>query len=129
MRLLLDTHTLLWVAAGTLDAQARTVIEAADEVSVSAVSIWEVEIKRALRRLEAPGDIVEQIDAAGFARLNVTFEHAREAARLPMLHSDPFDRMLVAQARLEALTLATADAELQRYDVLALPVGRVQSAG
>jgi PIN domain nuclease of toxin-antitoxin system len=91
-------------------------------VYVSAVSIWEIEIKRAVRRLRAPDDIVERVDEAGYGRLPITFEHAVEAGRLPRLHSDPFDRMLVAQARVEGLTLMTADERIRHYDVGVLGV-------
>lgn len=89
---------------------------------VSSATIWEVEIKRALGRLKAPEDTAALVDESGFERLAISFEHAREAARLPALHGDPFDRMLVAQARLEALTLATLDAEIRRYDVPLLDI-------
>lgn len=84
---------------------------------VSSATIWEIEIKRALGRLKAPADTAALVDESGFERLAITFEHAQEAARLPQLHADPFDRMLIAQARLEALTLATADEAIERYDV------------
>ncbi len=89
---------------------------------VSAASIWEIEIKRALGRLKAPADTAALVDASGFERLAITFEHSQEAGRLPALHGDPFDRMLIAQARLQMLTLATADEAIQRYDVPVLDV-------
>lgn len=123
MRLLLDTHTLIWAAKEELRDDAHKVIEElADSVFVSAATIWEIEIKRALGRLQAPGDMIERVDESGYERLPVTFEHAREAGRLPLLHGDPFDRILVAQARAEGMTLASADAVLQRYDVAVLEV-------
>jgi PIN domain nuclease of toxin-antitoxin system len=84
---------------------------------VSAATIWEIEIKRALKKLSAPEDAVERVDKSGYERLAISLEHAREAGRLPLHHGDPFDRMLVAQARVEGLRLATADARLGRYDV------------
>lgn len=123
MRLLLDTHTLIWAAKEELRDDAHKVIEEiADSVFVSAATIWEIEIKRALGRLQAPGDMIERVDESGYERLPITFEHAREAGRLPLLHGDPFDRILVAQARAERMTLASADAALQRYDVAVLAV-------
>jgi PIN domain nuclease of toxin-antitoxin system len=123
LRLLLDTHTLIWAAKEELRDDAHKVIEeVADSVFVSAATIWEIEIKRALGRLIAPGDMIERVDASGYERLPITFEHAREAGRLPLLHGDPFDRILVAQARTEGMTLASADAVLQRYDVSVLEV-------
>lgn len=89
----------------------------ADEVYVSAATVWEIEIKRALGRLEAPDDVAKLIDESGFERLGIDFAHAREAGRLPPLHADPFDRMLIAQARLGALTIATTDGVIPQYDV------------
>lgn len=116
---------MLWAAEGRLGSVAREAIEeAADAVFVSAATIWEIEIKRALARLRVPQDPIGMVDRSGFERLVVTFEHAREAARLPPLHGDPFDRMLIAQARLEAMTLATADEQIRRYDVSVLDVTR-----
>jgi PIN domain nuclease of toxin-antitoxin system len=90
---------------------------------VSAATVWEIEIKRALNRIRAPADVPELVDESGFERLDITFEHAREAGALPLHHGDPFDRMLIAQARVEGLVLATADERLQRYDVPVLLVG------
>ncbi len=84
---------------------------------MSAATVWEIEIKRELGRLLAPDDVAGLVDDSGFDRLPITFDHAREAGRLPMLHRDPFDRMLVAQSRLESLTLATCDEAVTRYDV------------
>lgn len=125
MRLLLDTHTLIWAAKEELRDDAHKVIEEiADSVFVSAATIWEIEIKRALGRLQAPGDMIERVDESGYERLPITFEHAREAGRLPLLHGDPFDRILVAQARAEGMTLASADATLRRYNVAVLEVER-----
>jgi PIN domain nuclease of toxin-antitoxin system len=98
--------------------------EGAEVVFVSAATIWEIEIKRALGRLRVPDDVLGLVDEAGFERLSITFEHAHEAGRLPMLHADSFDRMLVAQARVENLTLATADEALRRYAVPVLEVAR-----
>jgi PIN domain nuclease of toxin-antitoxin system len=94
-------------------------------VLVSAASIWEIEIKRATGRLEAPGDVGERALDEGFAPLSITFEHALAAGRLPRHHRDPFDRMLVAQASIDGLTLVTADGELSAYEV---PLERVVPA-
>jgi PIN domain nuclease of toxin-antitoxin system len=96
--------------------------EGAEVVLVSAATIWEIEIKRALDKLQTADDAVALVDESGFERLDISFAHAREAGRLPLLHGDPFDRMLIAQARLEGLTLATADARIKRYDVPVLDV-------
>jgi len=89
---------------------------------VSAASIWEIEIKRAAGRLSAPADVGERALEQGFEPLPISFEHARAAGRLPALHGDPFDRMLVAQASLGGFTLATADGALEAYDVALLRV-------
>lgn len=86
-------------------------------VAVSAATVWEIEIKRALGKLRAPDDLLVTIDASGFDRLPIDFEHSLEAGRLPLIHGDPFDRMLIAQARIESLTIATADPQIKRYDV------------
>jgi PIN domain nuclease of toxin-antitoxin system len=93
-------------------------------VFVSAASIWEIEIKQAQGRLTVPADFLALIEQSGFDPLAITFEHAVEAARLPPLHRDPFDRMLVAQARLEHITLASADASIKLYDVETFEVAR-----
>ena len=115
---------LLWTSVDELGDEARELIEReATSVHVSAASIWEIEIKRATGRLAAPGDLVSMVRKSGFVPVPMTFEHAVEAGRLPMLHGDPFDRMLVAQARVEGLTLATADAMLSGYDVRTVEVG------
>lgn len=98
--------------------------ERAEAVYASAASIWEIEIKNALGRLEVPGDFIGLVERSRFEPLPVGFDHAVEAGRLPLHHRDPFDRMLVAQARVEGLTLATADEQLQRYDVQTLGVVR-----
>ena len=120
MRLLLDTNALIWTLRNdpTLDAQAREAIDDPDnEVFVSAVSVWEISIKRSMGKLDVPMDFVERIRNADYIRLLVNFEHAELAGRLPMHHRDPFDRMLVAQAQVEDLVLATRDRNMARYGV------------
>jgi PIN domain nuclease of toxin-antitoxin system len=116
-RILLDTHLLLWAVAEPrkLPPGARRRIDAAD-VFVSAVSIWEVSIKTALGKLAAdPAELLAEIEPAGFTLLPITGEHAAAVARLPALHTDPFDRMLVAQAKTEPLLLLTNDSVLTGY--------------
>jgi PIN domain nuclease of toxin-antitoxin system len=118
MRLLLDTHIFLWAAAGSprLKPEARRLIEAADEVYVSAASVWEVAIKARLGKIRAnPEEVAAAIDASGFRELSVRASHAAGVANLELLHSDPFDRLLIAQALAEPLRLLTADAALARY--------------
>ena len=116
-RILLDTHLLLWAVAEPrkLPPGARKRIDAA-EIFVSAASIWEVSIKAALGKLSAdPAELLAEIEPAGFTLLPVTGEHAAAVARLPAVHSDPFDRMLVAQAKTEPLLLLTNDSLLAGY--------------
>lgn len=109
---------LIWVAEDSLSVDVDELVRRrADAVFVSAATIWEIEIKRAIGRLRAPDDLIQRVDDSGFDRLPVTFEHALAAGRLPRHHGDPFDRMLIAQAQLDGLTLATADAELSAYEV------------
>jgi PIN domain nuclease of toxin-antitoxin system len=116
-RILLDTHLLLWAFAAPerLPIRARKRIDVS-EVFVSAASIWEVSIKAALGKLDAdPAALLAEIEPAGFRLLPVTGEHAAAVARLPTIHNDPFDRMLVAQAKTEPLLLVTNDAALAGY--------------
>jgi PIN domain nuclease of toxin-antitoxin system len=117
LRILLDTHLLLWSLAspGKLSAKARQRIESS-EVFVSAASIWEVSLKSALGKLQAdPAEVLSGIEPAGFDQLHITGEHAAEVANLPHLHKDPFDRLLVAQALVEKLILLTDDDTLGSY--------------
>jgi PIN domain nuclease of toxin-antitoxin system len=118
--LLLDTHALLWSVGDTnrLSATAREVLSAGVAPAyVSAASLWEIAIKRAAGKLEAPDDLLEQVAAANFGELGITFKHAMLAGALPPHHRDPFDRMLVAQAQSENMTLVTRDPRIVAYDV------------
>lgn len=120
MNLLLDTHILLWwLAADTHlpNAAAEAIASAANTVSISAASAWEVAIKKAVGRLDTPDDLLEALDANNFDTLPVTVVHALAAGALPAHHSDPFDRMLIAQARVEHLVLVSVDSRFRDYDV------------
>lgn len=119
MRLLLDTHIVLWWAANArlLRDDIRTAIQVADDVYISAASVWEAEIKRSQGKLSFPSSFADVLAKNGFHELPITMEHAEVTAKLPMHHRDPFDRMLVAQALFEGLTLVTADRHLARYGV------------
>lgn len=124
MNLLLDTHALIWVFAGdpTLDDAARAAIVSPENlVFVSAVSVWEISIKRALGKLRVPEDVNEQIAAHGFEALPVSGMHAWLAGNLPPHHRDPFDRMLVAQAEIEGLKLVSRDGAFDAYGIPRLP--------
>lgn len=120
MNLLLDTHTLLWWLTDdpTLSRAARSAIaDQGNTVYLSPVVVWELRIKQGLGKLELPDEFREVLDAQPFTELPITSAHAHEIAVLPSLHRDPFDRMLVAQARLEKLTLVSRDAFLADYGV------------
>lgn len=114
MILLLDAHALLWWLAddATLQADARAAIASpANDVLVSAATVWEIEIKRALGKLKAPDGLVDAVEASGFQALPISLEDAERSGRLPPHHRDPFDRMLVAQAiRLDAVIVSRDDA-------------------
>jgi len=121
VRLLLDTHVFIWATSypGRMTARLRQAVTAQEStVFVSAVSIWEIAIKRALGRLDFP---LEELDAvlarAGFEHLPINAGHAIMAGGLPRHHADPFDRMLVAQSCAEGLTLVSKDAAISVYDV------------
>ncbi|WP_457629816.1 type II toxin-antitoxin system VapC family toxin [Oceanithermus sp.] len=123
-RLLLDTHAFLWWIADDprLSPAARKAIaDGANEVYLSAVSVWEMVIKMDLGRLEFPEDtksfLAQQLQQNAFRPLAMTLPHALGVRRLPLLHKDPFDRLLVAQARHEGLELVSGDAAVRRYPV------------
>ncbi len=121
MKLLLDTHLLLWAAAHPerLSAQARELIEAPDnELVFSAASLWEIAIKRGLGRSDfqlEPRVLRRALIDNGYVELPITGEHALVIDELAPLHKDPFDRMLIAQACCEGITLLTADAAVAQY--------------
>ena len=120
MTILLDTHVLLWWLADdpSLGKVARRAIEDANNlIFVSAASIWEIVIKKALGKLDLPASFREVLAAEAFHPLDITREHAFQVASLPLHHRDPFDRMLVAQCQVEGLALVTNDPEIRKYDV------------
>ena len=118
MRLLLDTHVLIWWDAGARLAPAAVrAIESADEVLVSAASAWEIAIKMALGKLSASRTLADVITECGFAELPVLVRHTPLLATLPPLHRDPFDRLLIAQAMADRLTLVTRDPQVRQYKV------------
>ena len=119
MRLLLDTDALLWLLAGDprLGTQARQEVEAAAELVVSAASLWEIAIKVSIGKLAALPGLPAVLAEAGVRRLGIEDEHLRRLESLPWHHRDPFDRLLVAQAQAEALTVLTADPAFGDYAV------------
>ena len=118
-KLLLDTHVFLWWRANAplLQGAARSAIADADVVFVSAATAWEAAIKASLGRLDLPDTVESGVEDSGFEKLQISFAHAETAAALPPHHGDPFDRMLVAQAVSEGLTLVTHDHKLAAYEV------------
>ncbi|MEJ0037187.1 MAG: type II toxin-antitoxin system VapC family toxin [Gammaproteobacteria bacterium] len=117
MRVLLDTHLLLWALGSPLklSAETRKLVDTS-EVYVSAASIWEISIKAALGKLKADAAaVLAAIQPAGLSLLPITGEHAARVARLPAHHKDPFDRILIAQAVTEPMILLTNDKALERY--------------
>jgi len=122
--MLLDTHVALWGLAGdpALSDEFLDRLRHDPDIFLSSVTVWEIAIKQTAGKLAGPADLVERVRDMGFRELPVTSAHAVVARRLPMHHRDPFDRMLVAQATVEGLTLATRDTDIQRYDVDTLKV-------
>lgn len=123
MSLLLDTHIVLWWLADdpALAEDIKDRLDQEPDVQVSAASIWEIAIKQTIGKITGPADLPEQVRDSGFRELPIGSGHAIAAGRLPLIHRDPFDRMLIAQARCENLTLVTRDANCQQYDVPILP--------
>ena len=118
--LIVDTHAALWFLKGDrrLSSAARALIEDDDvERRLSAVSVWEVAVKRGLGKLAAPGDFHEQMYRQGLRGLPIADVHAARVADLPPHHRDPFDRLLVAQALVEGMSIVSIDPRLRAYDV------------
>ena len=129
MRLLLDTHSLLWWLTGDRRLKAeerRAISDPASMVYVSAATVWEIAIKVRLGKIEADtAELVAALDASGFLELPVSATHAAGVARLELHHNDPFDRLLISQALAEPLKLLTADEVLARYTDLVVLIGDV----
>lgn len=126
-RLLLDTHVFLWWLADDAQLGDEARVSIADEknpVFVSAVTGWEISIKKALGKLEAPDGLDALVEAEGFEHLPISFFHGEQAGTLPDHHKDPFDRMLIAQAQAEGLVIVTADQMIPQYGVRTLTATR-----
>ena len=120
MELLLDTHVFLWWLAGDSrlpPAVTETIKDTQNEIYISAASGWEISIKKAIGKLNAPDKLNDIIEDEGFLHLPITFNHGEKAGSLPLIHKDPFDRMLVAQANIEGLKIVTGDIHIQQYAV------------
>jgi PIN domain nuclease of toxin-antitoxin system len=124
VNLLLDTHVLLWWLTDdpTLTEEIKATLDHERDVFISSATFWEVSIKQAIGKLAAPAELPERIRDSGFGQLPISFEHAVQAGRLPLIHRDPFDRMLIAQAQCEDLTVMTRDPNFGKYEVAVLPV-------
>lgn len=125
MRLLLDTHALLWLMEGSprLSSKTSALIQDAEAVYVSSASIWEIAIKWRIGKIkEDPEIVVEHLERAGLRELQVANRHAVAAGSLPLLHRDPFDRLLIAQAIVEPMRFVTADAQLKAYSELVIVI-------
>lgn len=123
MRLLLDTQALVWMVGTPSDlgpAASEVLAAIENAVVISVVSLWEVAIKRATGKLVLDADLLVEVRERGMDVLPIRAEHALAVADLPLHHRDPFDRMLIAQARHEGLTLVTADRRLEAYSVAVL---------
>ncbi len=124
MAYLLDTHVLLWFSSGDrlLSEKAKSIIENGEnEIYLSSISVWELSIKARLGKLRLKKDlkqfITENIVEYSIIQLPVNIAHALEISKLPDIHKDPFDRMLIAQSLVEDLTIITSDEFISRYDV------------
>jgi PIN domain nuclease of toxin-antitoxin system len=125
VKLLLDSHAFLWWLAEDLklSAEARqAVADPSSTVHVSAATVWELSIKASLGKLDLDGaDLLEEIETNDFIELPMTARHSLAAATLPRHHDDPFDRMLIAQARIEGLTVVTRDPAFRAYGIAIVP--------
>lgn len=123
MRVLLDTHFLLWWLADApeLGERGREVISAPENlIFFSAASLWELRIKEGIGKIELPASFANALSAEAFEPLSVTVKHTEALRGLPLHHRDPFDRMLIAQAQVESMTFLTRDKIVELYDVRCL---------
>jgi len=123
MNLLLDTHIILWWLkdAPVLSTKHKELLSNPEHVCfISAASIWEISIKSAIGKLEIPDSYIEELQMEGFQELPIHWKHTNMVKYLPLHHRDPFDRLLIAQAKIENLTLLTVDNHIQLYDVMTL---------
>jgi PIN domain nuclease of toxin-antitoxin system len=127
MRLLLDTHAFIWWddESPKLDDELRSAIaDPSNEIFVSSACVWEIAIKRRRGKIDFMRDIADAVASNGFLPLPITHHHAERAGSLPPHHGDPFDRMLVAQATIEGLTLGTQDEVIRAYGIATIGLPR-----
>ncbi|WP_405899515.1 type II toxin-antitoxin system VapC family toxin [Streptomyces sp. NBC_00727] len=124
MKMLLDTHVVLWWLGDSpeLTEEVKHLLDTEPSVFVSAVTPWEISIKQSLGKLDGPTDLAERVRDSQFTSLPVTAGHGVRAGRLPEHHRDPFDRILIAQAQTEGMTILTRDKWIPSYDVRVMPV-------
>lgn len=119
-RLLLDTHVFIWWMSGSANLGSMAIKQISDpenKVFISAVSVWEMMIKRQLGKLECPDNLDSIIEELGFEQLDISAQHAVQTDHLPMHHKDPFDRMLIAQSQVDGLQIITKDERFSDYQV------------
>ena len=124
MRLLLDTHVLVWWLEDNPKLKSEiceVIANPENEIFISSVTIWEISIKKGKGQLDVTDDLAGILQKAGYQSLDITFAHGWAAGKLPLLHRDPFDRMLIAQAQIENLILVTEDAQILNYQVSTFP--------
>ncbi len=120
MKLLLDTHVLIWALSTPerIKPKVQDLLTNVDNiVLVSVASLWELQIKKSLNKISLPDDFISQLQENGFELLDINYKHIAKLAELPLIHRDPFDRMLIAQTIYEDLSLITSDSEIIKYDV------------
>ena len=120
LRLLLDTHAFVWCLSDVprlAEGARKAIADPRNDVFVSAVTGWEISVKRAKGHMTAPDNLLAMVEKKGFIHLPLTFHHAEQAGHLPMHHRDPVDRMLIAQAQAEGLVLVTRDALIPLYGI------------
>ena len=120
MKFLIDTHLLLWWLTDSeqLSQTARDIIQATEPtIFISAASVWEMRIKQAIGKLKLPKNFAEVLEEQPFERLSITVDHTHKVSELPMHHKDPFDRLLIAQATLDDLTILSHDKIFEQYKV------------
>lgn len=124
MTLLLDTHVVIWWFENSTQLSNATrdaISEPDNQVLVSTARVWEIAIKRSLKKSNSPDDFERVVPQSGFEWLSITARHASAVEKLPFIHRDPFDRLLVAQALVEDATIITRDSNIRRYAVSTLP--------
>lgn len=120
MRLLLDTHTLIWGISEPekLSKKTKELLSDVDNIIlVSTASLWELQIKRSLNKIILPEDFIPQLQKNGYELLNISYKHIERLDEIPLIHRDPFDRMLIAQSMDENVPLITKDSEIAKYNV------------